>query len=93
MRILITGATGFLGRPLVTHLAGPRYECTVLTGDVQRAATCGLSSGVALAATDAHCRTFDLAVKARDPQPSRACRSGSPGKVVLSGVSGADARF
>lgn len=49
MRILITGGTGFLGRPLVAHLAGLGYDCTVLTRDPALAARVGLSAAVKLA--------------------------------------------
>jgi uncharacterized protein (TIGR01777 family) len=46
MRVVITGGTGFLGRPLVTHLLGLGYECTVLTRNVVRAKKCGLPAAV-----------------------------------------------
>lgn len=52
MRVVITGGTGFLGRPLVAHLAGLGYDCTVLTRDVARAAGCGLPREVKFAAHD-----------------------------------------
>lgn len=46
MRIAITGATGFLGRPLVAHLETLGYECLVLTRDMARAAALGFSPSV-----------------------------------------------
>ena len=46
MRVVVTGGTGFLGKPLVEHLAALGYECTVLTRDPRRAATCGLPPAV-----------------------------------------------
>lgn len=49
MRILVTGGTGFLGKPLVEHLVALGYECTVLTRDPQRAALCGLPPSVTFA--------------------------------------------
>ena len=49
MRVLITGGTGFLGRPLVAHLAGLGYDCTVLTRDVAQAARCGFPAAVKIA--------------------------------------------
>ena len=49
MRVVITGGTGFLGRPLVAHLARLGYECTVLTRDPARAIACGLPPGVKIA--------------------------------------------
>ncbi len=52
MRIVLTGATGFLGRPLVAHLATLGYECIVLTRDVSRAATLGFPRSVRLAPAD-----------------------------------------
>lgn len=52
MRIILTGATGFLGRPLVAHLAGLGYECIVLTRDLARAAAVGLPPSVRLAPLD-----------------------------------------
>ncbi|MEA3210581.1 MAG: uncharacterized protein QOE70_3638 [Chthoniobacter sp.] len=53
MRVVITGGTGFLGRPLVEHLVGLGYECTVLTRDVSRASQLGLPVTVKLAPNDA----------------------------------------
>ncbi len=41
MRVIVTGGTGFLGKPLVEHLIALGYECTVLTRDPLRAAACG----------------------------------------------------
>lgn len=52
MRIVLTGATGFLGRPLVAHLVGLGYECIVQTRDVARAATLDLPSSVRFASMD-----------------------------------------
>ncbi len=52
MRIVLTGATGFLGRPLVAHLAHLGYECIVLTRDVARARARGLPPEVRLASID-----------------------------------------
>lgn len=49
MRIAITGATGFLGCPLVAHLDSLGYECIVLTRDVGRATTLGFPPQVRLA--------------------------------------------
>lgn len=42
MRVVITGGTGFLGRPLATQLARLGYDCTVMTRNAGRAAACGL---------------------------------------------------
>lgn len=44
MKIAITGATGFLGRPLVAHLSALGHACSVLTRDPARAA--GFPPGV-----------------------------------------------
>lgn len=52
MRVVITGGTGFIGRPLVEHLAGLGYECTVLTRDVRRAQLCGLLASVQFSTPD-----------------------------------------
>ena len=52
MRVLITGGTGFLGRPLVAHLAGLGYDCTVLTRDPERAARSGFPGSVKIAPGD-----------------------------------------
>jgi len=52
MRIVLTGATGFLGRPLVAHLARLGYECIVLTRDMARARACGIPPEVGLASID-----------------------------------------
>lgn len=49
MHIVVTGGTGFLGKPLVEHLVALGYECTVLTRDARRAATCGLPASVRFA--------------------------------------------
>lgn len=51
MRVLITGGTGFLGRPLVAHLAGLGYDCAVLTRDAARAGRCGFPAAVKIAPT------------------------------------------
>jgi hypothetical protein len=53
MRVLITGGTGFLGRPLVEHLTGLGYDCTVLTRDVGRASGLGLPPSVKFSTMDA----------------------------------------
>ncbi len=52
MRVVLTGATGFIGRPLVAYLMQLGYECIVLTRDVARAATLGLPPAVGLASID-----------------------------------------
>ena len=52
MRVLITGGTGFIGRPLVAHLAGLGYDCAVLTRDAERAARCGFPASVQIAPGD-----------------------------------------
>lgn len=49
MHLVVTGGTGFLGRPLVEHFVALGYECTVLTREPRRAATCGLPHGVKFA--------------------------------------------
>jgi len=48
MKIAITGATGFLGRPLIAHLSALGHECTALTRDPQRARQAGFPHGVAI---------------------------------------------
>jgi uncharacterized protein (TIGR01777 family) len=50
MRVVITGGTGFLGRPLAAQLARLGYECTVVTRDPARAAACGLPPEVRIVA-------------------------------------------
>jgi uncharacterized protein len=52
MRVLVTGGTGFLGRPLVAHLAGLGYDCTVLTRNPERGARRGFPSSVKIAPSD-----------------------------------------
>ncbi len=52
MRIVLTGATGFLGRPLVAYLAHLGYECIVQTRDVAKAATLGWPPTAGLASCD-----------------------------------------
>lgn len=52
MRIAVTGATGFIGRPLVEYISGLGYECIVLTRDITRAATLGFPSSVRLSPLD-----------------------------------------
>jgi uncharacterized protein len=52
MRIVLTGATGFLGRPLIAYLVQLGYECIVQTRDVARAATLGLPPSVSFASVD-----------------------------------------
>jgi uncharacterized protein (TIGR01777 family) len=52
MRIILTGATGFLGRPLVAYLASLGYECIVLTRDPARAVALGLPASVRVASVD-----------------------------------------
>lgn len=37
MKVAVTGATGFLGRPLVAHLCALGHECVVLSRDPERA--------------------------------------------------------
>jgi uncharacterized protein (TIGR01777 family) len=49
MHIVVTGGTGFLGRPLVEHLTTLGYACTVLTRDPRRAAGSGLPETVKFA--------------------------------------------
>lgn len=49
MRVVVTGGTGFLGKPLVEHLVALGYECTVLTRDPVRATSCGLPPTVTFA--------------------------------------------
>lgn len=53
MRIAITGATGFLGRPLVEYLIQLGHECTVLTRNVARAKNIGLPLSARIASIDA----------------------------------------
>jgi uncharacterized protein (TIGR01777 family) len=52
MRIALTGATGFLGRPLVAHLTKLGHECTVLTRDLRLAAALDFPPAVRLASID-----------------------------------------
>ncbi len=52
MRILITGGTGFIGRPLVHHFASLGYECIVQTRDISRARVCGLPADVRFVSAD-----------------------------------------
>jgi len=53
MRILITGGTGFLGRPLVQQLTALGYACIVMTRDPARARRCGFPPEVQIVAPDA----------------------------------------
>ncbi len=62
MRIVITGGTGFLGRPLVRHLAGSGYGCTVLTRDPQRAAKYGFPREVAWVAASGELPAADVII-------------------------------
>jgi uncharacterized protein (TIGR01777 family) len=48
MKIAITGATGFLGRPLVAHLCALGHECIALTRDIVRARHAGLPDTVTI---------------------------------------------
>lgn len=52
MRLIVTGGTGFLGRPLVAHLVTLGYECIVLTRDPARAVTLGFPPGVRVQSVD-----------------------------------------
>lgn len=52
MRIILTGATGFLGRPLVAHLAQLGFECIVQTRDVARAAALDFPPSTGFVAMD-----------------------------------------
>jgi uncharacterized protein (TIGR01777 family) len=48
MKIAITGATGFLGRPLIAHLCALGHECTALTRDPVCACHAGFPASVAI---------------------------------------------
>ena len=52
MKVAITGATGFIGRALVTRLDALGHECVVLTRDPERAAQVGLPTGIRIASVD-----------------------------------------
>ena len=51
MKVALTGATGFLGRPLVAHLHALGHQCVVLSRDPQRARR-AFSPAVAVAPMD-----------------------------------------
>jgi uncharacterized protein len=52
MKVAITGATGFIGRALVTRLDALGHECVVLTRSPERAAQVGLPAGIRIAPVD-----------------------------------------
>ena len=62
MRVLITGGTGFIGRPLVAHLAGLGYDCAVLTRDAARAVRCGFPASVKIAPGDGPLPPADVVI-------------------------------
>ena len=62
MRVLITGGTGFIGRPLVAHLTGLGYDCAVLTRDAARAVRCGFPASVKIAPGDGPLPPADVVV-------------------------------
>lgn len=62
MRVLITGGTGFLGRPLVAHLVSLGYDCTVLTRDAGRAAGCGFPGSVKIASSESPLPAADAVI-------------------------------
>ncbi|MDB6173647.1 MAG: Cell division inhibitor [Chthoniobacteraceae bacterium] len=49
MNVLITGATGFIGRALVAHLQAHGHQCTVFSRDPLHAAACDFPAGVRFA--------------------------------------------
>lgn len=53
MRIVVTGGTGFIGRPLVARLVQLGFDCTVLTRDIARASGLGLPPQARLATFEA----------------------------------------
>ena len=61
MRIVLVGASGFLGRYLLHALTHDQHECVVLTRTAQRRSTTGMLPGVELVQAD----IFDAAALAR----------------------------
>jgi len=52
MKVLFTGATGFLGQPLVEHLAVLGHTCAIVTRDIARASAMSWPRGTTFATWD-----------------------------------------
>ena len=82
-RIIITGASGFIGRALCRHLSGQDYEIIALSRSPEKSRTL-LHNGITVAGWDGQ--------GARRGQAARADQTLSPARGVLPGRSGADCR-